>query len=345
MKKKLLPYILGCSMMAAMPLMASAETTHHSGTDIIGGTSTAAGDLTDAAHTALTGDGHNEFTEYNDPSTTNTRAKTFGTPGISGGNVDWSTNPSSLGNTRSTTDTIQDEYEVGLNNEQKDYRTNNPLTTLAQDLTNGTTSFTEANTNDTAGTTDLETAIPEYDMTIPAKTVLPIGATHWRLGNVKIAGKYFVRPDKVDVIVTHDDFKHSTYDEGGSAVDKAARTIEFTVSDKALTDAALDNTKHRYFFQDGKHTGANHDTDTMQSAFPYAYTGYSSDRYKDGYVSEINETHQVWLNAAASEWLGKIKGTYTGSITFTANVETTDTDTVPTMYDAANLYPGEGSET
>jgi hypothetical protein len=325
-------------MMVAMPLAASADTSYHSGTDIISGTSTSAGDLTDAAHTALTGDGHNEFTEYNNPSTTNTVAKTFGTNSTSTGSVVWTAG--ALGNTRNTTAQTQTDYPVGLNNEKQDYRTNNPDTDLAEDLTNGTTSFTEENTNDTAGTTDLETAIPEYDMTIPAKTVLPIGATHWRLGNVKIAGKYFVRPDKVDVIVTHDPFKHSTYDEGASATDKAARTIEFTVSDKALTDAALDNTKHRYFFQDGKHTGASHDTDTMQSAFPYAYTGYSSDRYQDGYVSEINETHQVWLNAAAAQWTGKEKGNYTGSITFTANVVTTDS---ADMY--TTTYPGEGSET
>lgn len=322
-------------MMAAMPLMASAQTTHHSGTDIIGGTSTDAGDLTDEAHTALTGDGHNEFTEYNDPSTTNTIAKTFGT------------GEGSLGNTRSSAGDIQGQYPVIAKNEIQGYRTSNPDAELDDDLATleTATPFNEQ-TNDTlnspanTGVTDLETAIPTYNMNIPAKTVLPIGATHWRLGNVKIEGQYFVRPDKVDVLVSHNDFKHSDYDAHQSEwtdTQKAAHKILFTVSDKALTDAALDGTKHRYFFQKGT-------DDADLNTFPHAYTAYASTDYRNGKVTDIKETHQVWLNADASEWQGKAKGTYTGNITFAASVVTTDTDTVPTMYDAANLYPGEGHE-
>lgn len=337
MKKKLLPYILGCAMVAVLPFAAHAETSYHVGTDIDNGTPVAAGEKTTAEYatylTNATGpDGHNEFAEYNDTSTTNTRAQTFGTPtqGTTG-DVTWTA--STLGNTRNTTATMQSAYGVTNMNEQQDYRKDSIAdedpTTITEDLSANNFNIQD---NDTPGTTDLETAVPEFNMTIPAKTVLPLGATRWRLGNVEINGKYFVRPDKVDVVVTHDDFKHPDYDEDGTTADKQSHSIAFTVADKQYVDTSIESAD-KYFFQDG--------TTTKQSAFPYAYTTYTSANYEAGLVSEINETHQVW--ALSSDWTGKTPGKYTGSITFNAAVVTTDNDDVPSMY--TDYYPGEGSET
>jgi len=316
MKKKLLPFILGCAMVATMPLAAHATTNVEYANEISTGTTPQSGD-----------ESLNGFTEYNDVTTTeNTVAKVFG----SGANA--------LGNTRNTPSAMQTGYPITLQNEQQDYRDGSQIRSLVGDIDDTNTDFADQ-TNDTAGITDLETSVPEFDMKIPASTVLPLGATRWRVGNVEINGKYFVRPDKVDVVTTYADFKHTDYSDSETAAHKTAHSIAFTVTDKRYTSTDIESAD-KYYFQDGKHTGANHDTDTKQAVFPYAYTGYSSDRYEDGLVSEINETHQVWV--LTSDWTGKTPGKYTGSITFEAEVTTDDTDADANMY--TNYYPGEGQE-
>jgi len=346
MKKKLLPYILGCSMMALLPLAANADTYYHVGTDITNGTDM---DVPDSTNEPDLGDGHNEFTEYNDGSTTNTLAKTFGTPKIADNTVNWldnNDNPTSvLGNTRNTTAMTQQQYPVELNNEKQDYRKNHPGsenqgTTLAEDLVTYKSDFTEENTNDVAGTTDLETAIPEYDMTIPAKTVLPIGATKWRLGNVKIDGNYFVRPDKVKLQISKTNFHGPGYDGskagGEQNQDNLDKVIAFDVTDGVNNTSVVGAENCKYFFQ----TGTN---DNDLATFPHAYKVYTSNNYEDGKVSTIKETHQVWLIVDASQWTGKVKGQYSGNITFDASVVTDDTASMYGDRSAQSnpYYPGE----
>jgi len=311
MKKKLLPFILGCAMVATMPFVGHAETTEEYANEIpTGQTSPTDGD-----------DSQNGFTEYNDVTTTeNTVAKVFGS------------GADSIGNTRNTASTMQADgtgYPVTLQNEKQNYRDGTQIRSLVGDIDDTNTDFADQ-TNDAAGTTDLETSVPEFDMIIPASTVLPLGATRWRIGNVEINGRYFVRPDKVDVTTTHADFKHPSYNPSESDAHKLAHSIAFTVADKRYDNTSIEGLD-RYYFQDG--------TTTKQANFPYAYTTYTSTDYQNGLVSEINETHQVW--AISNDWTGKTAGKYTGSITFNAAVVTTDTDS---MYTAANLYPGEGSE-
>jgi len=315
MKKKLLPFILGCAMVATMPLAAHATTNVEYANEISTGTTPQSGD-----------ESLNGFTEYNDVTTTeNTVAKVFG----SGANA--------LGNTRNTPSAMQTGYPITLQNEQQDYRDGSQIRSLVGDIDDTNTDFADQ-TNDTAGITDLETSVPEFDMKIPASTVLPLGATRWRVGNVEINGRYFVRPDKVDVVTTHADFQHEDWAAHSSEwgdTEKAAHKITFTVTDKRYTSTNIESAD-KYYFQDG--------TTTKQANFPYAYTTYTSQGYEDGLVSEINETHQVW--ALTSDWTGKTAGKYTGSITFNASVVTTDNAGMYGDRTQANnpYYPGEGSE-
>jgi hypothetical protein len=328
MKKKLLPFILGCAMVAATPLAAHAElsdnTTVEYANEIPTSGNTPGGVVTD--------EGQNGFTEYNDQtSTENTLAKVFTNSTTSTG--------SGLGNTRNSASDMQDDttgYPITRMNEQQDYRASDTPTTLAEDIADTNTAFADQE-NDAQGVTDLETSVPEFDMKIPASTVLPLGATYWRIGNVEIHGRYFVRPDKVDVVTTHADFHHSDWDEKQSSwneAQKTAHSIAFTVADKRYDKTSIEGA-HRYYFQDGSN---------KQTVFPYAYQAYTSQDYEDGLVSEINETHQVWVKTPT--WSGKTAGIYTGSITFTASVVTTEPDTTAHTNEDMYVvyYPAEGLE-
>jgi len=307
MKKKLLPFILGCAMVATMPLAAHATTNVEYANEISTGTTPQSGD-----------ESLNGFTEYNDvTSTENTVDKVFG----SGANA--------LGNTRNTPSAMQTGYPITLQNEQQDYRDGSQIRSLVGDIDDTNTDFADQ-TNDTAGITDLETSVPEFDMKIPASTVLPIGATAWRIGNVEIHGRYFVRPDKVKVVTTHEAFHHSDWAEHHgewNSNQQTAHSIDFTVTD-SKSGSSIEGAD-KFYFQDG---GENQPT-----TFPYAYTSYTSTNYQNGLVSEINETHQVWVKPAG--WTDKTAGKYTGKITFEASVVTNDTETDANMY--TSTYPAE----
>lgn len=308
-------------MAAAVPFAAHAETSYHSGTDIIGGTSTAAEDLTAAANTALTDYGHNEFTEYNDPSTTNTRVQTFGTPAINNGAVDWTTTPSTLGNVRTSTGDMQDEYPIVVKNEAQRTRYGTLAQNLASDdfLANDNDSLGGEDGENTA-TTDLETVIPVFDMTIPAKTVLPIGATTWKLGQVEMNGKYFVNPDRIGLIITKTDFVRM-----GAASPTTADTIIYDIKSAASSGTSyvtvLDEDGNIPARDDATNNLAIldfHQNGTKSDAFPWTYSSYTTDDYDAGKVVEINEAKDLWLTS--SDWADKNPGRYHAGITFTAYI-------------------------
>jgi len=316
MKKKLLPFILGCAMVASMPIAAHAEgLSDHTTVNYANETPTSGATPGGVA----ADEGKNGFTEYNDTENThNTLARVFTNSTSTG---------SGLGNTRNSASTMQESYAVGRQNEKQGYRASSH--TLAEDIADDNTAFADT-TNDALGVTDLETSVPEFDMKIPASTVLPIGATAWRIGNVEIHGRYFVRPDKVKVVTTHEAFHHSDWAEHHgewNSNQQTAHSIDFTVTD-SKSGSSIEGAD-KFYFQDG---GENQPT-----TFPYAYTSYTSTNYQNGLVSEINETHQVWVKPAG--WTDKTAGKYTGKITFEASVVTNDTETDANMY--TSTYPAE----
>jgi len=334
MKKKFLPFMLGCAMIAT-PFAANAQVNYHVGTDIVNKTSTNTGDVTT---NPTPGYGHNEFTEHNDGSLTNTLAQVFGTPTTAADrSVTWTA--STLGNTRNSTETTQGEYPVAIKNEARtetDVQGNTPAQNLAADIAD--TTFGET-TNDcfganynpatnplnNTGYTDLETAIPEFNMTIPAKTVLPIGATAWKLGQVEMNGHYFVNPDKIGLIISKKDFVRQSGESDVSNPDQQRDIINYGIYDAASSGNDLVTTLINGKIPDRTQRGTAaakiwefHRNGTKSNTFPYAYSNYSSTDYDGGKIADINEAKDLWL--ICSDWQNKNAGAYKGAVTFTAYV-------------------------
>jgi hypothetical protein len=231
MKKKIIPFILGCAMLAttSLPVAKAAEVD------------------TDA----------NQFTQYN-----NTDSNMEITTSI-----------------YSTTGT-QENTRNGLTGYgSKDY--------IKVDPTNGNNipDGDPGSENDPGRTTNLWTAVPTFTLTVPAATVLPLGATAWNIGNVRINGSGFLKPDKVKVEVKTNKFTNRIEGKSGS--------IPFGVSQQkgGTKISAEDQTDEPvipiYFYQDGG--------DTLPSAFPYRYETYTTADYDGNKISKINETKPVWV--------------------------------------------------
>ncbi len=298
MKKKLLPFILGCAMVAAMPLAAHADPE--------------VPDVPAGAVDSLNGFANFEATgTLNDTPDQELNAVTFEDSTTGTG--------STVGNTRQAQSTTSAAYGATYNNEKG-------------------ANFTEAdpNTNndgfsDTTPSprTDLETAIPGFTMTIPANTVLPFGATNWNIGLLEIDATDFMNPDKVGVILTKEDFT-----KANTANPSTNQTITFDIatSKGGTSVASTFNSNDEIVTTDAKILKF-YQTGTRGTNFPYTYTGLSHSDYDAGNVVDIHEGKHIWLSS--SDWSGKEAGRYEGSITFTAYiingelVENDDATTAP----------------
>lgn len=309
MKKKLLPFILGCAMVAAMPLIAHADPEVPS---------VPAGAL----------DSKNGFANFESTGTLGGTANRDLEGTIF---TDSTTTGSSLGNTRSGQSDMTG-YAATYNNEKG-------------------ANFTEAdpNTNndgfsDTTPSprTDLETFVPGFTMTIPSKTMLPLGATKWNIGLLEINGENFVNPDKVGVIVIKDDFVKSGITPA-SATTNQKIIFDVKASDSGSPDIDIDSTSivSTYNSVDGFTTDNDkilrfYKNGVRGTNFPYTYdmTGSDTD-YDAGETVPIHEGRHIWVETASGAWANKEPGRYEGSITFTAYiisgelVENDDVTTAP----------------
>lgn len=145
--------------------------------------------------------------------------------------------------------------------------------------------------------TELVTAIPEYTLTIPRDTSIKRGARIATIGHAKVTGNYFIKPYGVEVSLTKVDFTHTT---------QSSNTIAF-----AVEDTSADSGNHAYVTADGT---------TRNKCRYYKDTGESTTVYDRGDIAEINQSRDVVLKIADSEWSNKAGGLYKGSITFNAQL-------------------------
>lgn len=299
--KKLIPFIMGCAMLAA---------------------------VSSPAHAEINGQDENEFTQYN-TSSMGTTGKIFTT--------DEATITNGIGNgTVDLTDSITSREDTTIKYGTKGYTKGN------------TNSGEETENVDPDSITNLWTTISSYTLNVPAKTVIPLGASKWNIGQVEIVnGKAFLNPDKVKVDIKSTPLYLNGTTQTGA--DAASKTINYDIRlnagdaiDGIVSDSSLiDNTKsteeqklaptvkkHIYFYYKG----------TRGATFPYTYTDFDTKNiYDNNQISEVNQGQHVWVNC--NDWKNKVSGQYQGKITFTASIESMPTDEIATN-NGVSAYSG-----
>lgn len=330
MKKKLLPFILSCAMVAAMPLAAHADpelpTVPQGTVDSTNGFANIAsqGDLnTDGSPEAL-------------------KTTIFDGSTAQDGNT--------FGNKRNAQSNMTG-YAATYNNE-KGSRVDSQADTDPNTKNDGFSDTDGSGAPAPSPRTDLETAIPGFTMTIPMKTLLPFGATAWNIGLLEISGENFLNPDKVGVIITKEDLVKTgltdpatnnqkiVFDVKASASGNPAMVDSSVVSGYDATKGFLTtDAKILKFYQNG----------TRGPLFPYTYNMTDADiNYNAGKIVPINEGKHIWLTS--TDWTGKESGRYQGSVTFTAYiingqlVENNDATTAPYPKTIGNKTSGTGKE-
>ena len=173
--------------------------------------------------------------------------------------------------------------------------------TDAQDSGNVTYSggFVDTQSSD-VDETELVTAIPEYTLTIPRDTSIKRGARIANIGHAKVTGNYFIKPYGVEVSLTKVDFTNTT---------DSTEQIAFAVED---TSASSGN--HAYVTADGTTRNKCRYYKTIVSG------AESTATYDTGDIADINQSRDVVLKIADTQWTSAAGGRYKGSVTFLAEL-------------------------
>lgn len=164
--------------------------------------------------------------------------------------------------------------------------------------------------NEESGITSLETCIFEYMVTFPKETAMvPYMTKFQRIGSVTVEGKAFIKPYKVALEISKKDFKLVSKKREKNKSNK----IEFDV-----TSAVKD--------ENGKWVSG----ESLLGKTIYCYrndlaeTEEEREAYERGEVADINESIEVGITVADSQWKKASAGKYKGKITFTAKIDDTD---------------------
>lgn len=161
-----------------------------------------------------------------------------------------------------------------------------------------------------SGTTTLETGIMEYMVTFPKKTaMIPYLKNFQKLGAVTVQGKAFIKPYKVSVNISKQDFKLVSKKREKNKSNKIAFDVTRVVrgNNGELKNGGSLLGETLYYYRNDK-TEDEHEKHA----------------YENGEVADIEQSVDVGVAIKKSEWKKASPGKYKGKITFLARLDNSD---------------------